>query len=388
MTDTKRVIKLYHAFTFFFSLLFWAPIFYEYQKQMGLDDGQILGIQSLYYLSFCLLELPTGYLADRYGQRWSLRWAAFFLMTANLIPILDASYHGFLFHWILVALARSMMSGSASAYLYDYLEKSGETEWYRATEGRAYALSLLGRVAAWCAVGYLMEWHLTLPYWLTAVAGLVAWLISGRFPKGEARLGEPSLKAAFRALAHTPRLWLVMGAGLSIFVLARLVQINLFQPLLASKNYTVAGFGVVMGLTTLVEAAASAWAEPILKRFGELPSIFWVGTAMACATALLPSSGWAGSFVLLSVIALACGVAYPAQRKLLNDAIPAASIRSSLMSVESLIDRLVCSGMAAAAAVFMERGELDLALRLAGGLSLAVSAGLLYAFARHKSEAS
>lgn len=382
MNGTKRAIKLYHAFTFFFSLLFWAPIFYEYQKQMGLNDGQILGIQSLYYLSFCLLELPTGYLADRYGQRWSLRWAAFFLMTANIIPIFYVSYQGFLLHWILVALARSMMSGSASAYLYDYLERSGETEWYRATEGRAYALSLLGRVAAWSVVGYLMEWHITLPYWLTTIAGFTALIISGRFPKGEAIQGEPTFRACFRALATTPRLWLVMGAGLSIFVLARLVQINLFQPLLASKSYTVAGFGVVMGLTTLVEAAASAWAEPVLKRFGELNSIFWVGLAMACSTALLPSTGWVGSFLLLSIIALACGVAYPAQRKLLNDAIPTASIRSSLMSIESLIDRLVCSGMAATMAVFMERGQLDLALRLAGGLSLMISAGLLYAFTR------
>ena len=79
MTETRRVIKLYHAFSFFFSLLFWAPIFYEYQKQMGLSDSEIFGIQSLYYLAFCFLELPTGFLADRYGHRLSLRWAAIFL---------------------------------------------------------------------------------------------------------------------------------------------------------------------------------------------------------------------------------------------------------------------------------------------------------------------
>lgn len=386
MSDTKRIIKLYHAFNFFFSLLFWAPIFYEYQKRMGLNDGQILSIQSLYYLSFCFLELPTGFLADRYGQRWSLRWGSFFLTLANIVPIFYVTYSGFLLHWVLIALARSMISGSASAYLYDYLEKSGETEWYRATEGRARALSLLGRVAAWSVVGYLMEWHLTLPYWLTTLAAAISLIIASRFPQGDGAIGEPTFSACWQALRTTPRLWLMMGAGLAVFVLARLVQINLFQPILAAKSYGVGGFGVVMALTTLLEAAGSAWAEPIVKKWGELNTIFWVTFAMAASTAILPSTEWKGAFVMLSLFAFACGIAYPAQRKLFNDVIPQPQLRATLLSVESLVDRLVCSGMAATVAVFMEHGQMDLALRLAGGLSLLVSAALLYAFARIKKQ--
>ncbi|MGE0491493.1 MAG: MFS transporter [Vulcanimicrobiota bacterium] len=382
---THRIIKLYHAYTFFFSLLFWVPIFYEFQKQMGLSDGEIFAIQSFYYLAFCVLELPTGFLADRFGNRRILAWAAVTLVAANLLPIGWPTFAGFLFHWLLIAVARSLVSGSASAYLYDYLERTGETDWYRQTEGNARALSLFGRVAAWGVVGYLMEWHVTLPYWLTALAASLALMVAARLPEGE-RSTEPwSFRACFEALRTTPRLWLMMGSGLSIFVLARLVQVNLFQPLLASKDYGIPAFGVIMGITTLFEAAGSAWAEKVAQRFGELPSVFWVAVVMAATTALFPAAGWQLTFVLMSIFALACGVAFPIQRKLLNESIPKPQLRATLLSVESLLDRAACSGMAAISGAFMASHHMGLLLYLAAATTLAVTAALLYIYSARQS---
>lgn len=388
MSRSRRIVRLYQAFSFFFSLLFWAPIFYQYQKQMGLNDTEIFGIQSLYYLAFCFLELPTGYLADRYGHRLSLRWAAVFLTVANLLPIFFVSFSGFLVHWLFVAVARSLMSGSASAYLYDYLERSGETEWYRQTEGRARALSLVGRVGAWGAVGFLMDWHITLPYWLTTLAAAVALVISSKLPEGDTKPFAPSFSRCFQVLRSTPRLWFMMGLGLSAFVLARLVQVNLFQPLLSSKGFGLETFGLIMAGTTLVEAAGSAWGEQVARKVGDLRSVFLTGLAMAVATVLLPGVDGGASCVLLTLFALACGIAYPVQRQLLNDTIPESSLRATLLSVESLIDRLLCSGMAAGVAVLMKWDRMDLVLYLSGGIALLVSAVLLYGVSRLRRSSS
>ena len=381
-TMTRRVIRSYHAFNFFFSLLFWAPIFYEYQKQMGLVDSEIFGIQSLYYLAFCFLELPTGFLADKFGHRWSLRWAAFILILANLLPVFWVSFAGFLCHWFMMAVARSLMSGSASAYLYEFLEREGQSDWYRKTEGRARALSLVGRVAAWSVVGPLMAWQITLPYWLTAISGVFAFMVSLRLPEETKQLTRPVVSGVWRVLASTPRLWLMMSAGLTIFVLARLVQVNLFQPILEHKGYSVTTFGLVLGLTTLFEAAGSALGDKMAEKWGELQSLIFLTVAMAVSTSLLGGPGKTWAFILLSVFALACGLAYPIQRKLLNDAIPEPGLRATLLSVESLLDRLFCSAMAAGVAVLMSGNRMGLALELGGGITLMVTAVLVYSLAR------
>lgn len=374
--DIKKLILKYHAFSFFFSLLFWAPIFYEFQRRMGLNDAQIFGIQSLYYLAFCFLEVPTGFISDRYGHRTGLRWAAFFLTVANLIPCFITTFSAFLLHWLLVALARSLVSGSASAYLYDFLEELGEADWYRDTEGKARAYSLVGRVAAWSVVGYLMEWHLTLPYWLTAGAALIALAISWTLPPNQGLKERPTLSGCWQVLRHTPKLWWAMGSGLSIFVLARLVQVNLFNPILLASGYTVASFGVVMAVTTLFEAFGSAQGDRMAKQVGTTRSVLLLGLVVGVTTAFFPLTGRLGTFLLLSVFAVAVGLAYPVQRELLNQTIPRAELRASLMSIESLLDRLACSGMAAAAGVFASHGHVDFLLYGFGGITLIVTAWL------------
>ena len=78
----SRVVRLYIAFQFFFNLLLWVPIFYTFQRQMGLSDPQIFGIQSIYYVAFCLFEIPTGYIADRFGFRCSMLLGAAMLTAA------------------------------------------------------------------------------------------------------------------------------------------------------------------------------------------------------------------------------------------------------------------------------------------------------------------
>ncbi|MBX9768260.1 MAG: MFS transporter, partial [Bdellovibrionales bacterium] len=170
----KNVIRSYCGFQFFFSLLIWLPVFHEYQLRIGLTNGQVFDIQSIYYLAFCLVEIPTGMMADRFGYRRCLIWGGIVLVIANLLAIFMQNYEGLLGHFLLVALARSLVSGASSAYIYDFLKGQNSTSVYRDIEGKARAYGLVGKVICWVAVGSLLDWHLTSPYWMTTLAALVS----------------------------------------------------------------------------------------------------------------------------------------------------------------------------------------------------------------------
>jgi MFS family permease len=239
-------VRLYQGFQFCFGMLFWLPVFYEYQRRIGLGDPEIFSIQSLYYVAFCLLEIPTGLVADQLGYRRSMRAGALVLVLANLLPVLLPSYQGMLWHFMLVALARSFVSGASSAWLYGYLHQQGNANEYKDAEGRARAYSLLGKVVGFAGVGAMMEWHLGLPYWLTVASALASLGFAMALPdvRPEAP-GDPAEAGARarvgRSLAMvrgSPALMLIMLQGVAIFVLARICQVNLFQPILASKAAT------------------------------------------------------------------------------------------------------------------------------------------------------
>lgn len=369
----SRGVRAYFGFQFYFSLLLWVPIFYEYQRHFGLSDGQIFGIQSFYYLAFMFCEIPTGWLADAIGYRKCLRIGAWILVGANLLPVYAPTCAGFLWHWLLIAISRSLISGAASAWLYEHLRASGDADEFKAAEGRSRALGLVGKVVGWAGIGYLMEWHVTLPYWLTAATAAASVWYAYRLPAVATESGARprlDLRVVPSLLRATPLLVLVMAQGIAIFVLARICQVNLFQPILAAKGLGVGAFGVVMAVTTLFEAFGSAYPGLLRRVWTDLQAVFVLTAVMAVSASGMAWCGAGGTVGWLSVFALAAGFSYPIQRQLINDVIPDPRYRATLMSVESLVDRGACALVAPAIGGFVARGEIGTFLHLSAGASL------------------
>jgi MFS family permease len=375
----RRTIWFYFGFQFFFGLLFWLPVFYEYQKQMGLSDAEIFRIQSIYYIAFCFLEIPTGMIADQMGRRRCMRAGAAVLVLSNLLPIFWPTYAGFLTHFLLIALARSFISGASSAYLYDLLERHEMSDEFKVIEGRARAYSLYGKVACWSVIGLLMGWHLTLPYWLTVGAALAAVGFSLALPYVETeevgRLAPAMVWGRLREVGGwfraQPFLSVVILQGVAAFVLARLVQVNLFQPVLEQRGFPVAGYGLVMALMTAFEAIGSARPRWIRNWLDDFRAVFVLSLVLAASMGALAPSGFWMTLVLLSFFAYVTGLLYPIQRQLINDVIPDSRHRATIMSLESIVDRAVNAWLAALIGGYLAGGRLDEYLLLSAGWTVA-----------------
>ncbi|MCM2277441.1 MAG: MFS transporter [Oligoflexia bacterium] len=390
----RRTVAAYYGFQLFFSLLLWLPVFYEYQRRIGLTDAQIFHIQSVYYLAFCLLEIPTGLAADRWGYLRCLRLGSLVLVLSNVLPAIFPSYGGMLAHFLLIALARALVSGASSAYLYEYLTRAGfQGGHYKKAEGNARAFGLLAKVLLWSAVGALMEWHLALPYWLTAVTSAVAVIFVWRLPELEGARAPVSASVArgagwqgpLLALWRAPLVPWVMLQGVAAFVLARVLQVNLFQPLLAAKGFSVASFGAVMALMTLFEALGSfAAGGRVFKKssFGGVSVLTLGVVAGLVITAVSRAGGIWGACTGLALFSLCIGILFPMQRQLMNEVIPDPRFRATLLSVESIVDRAICAWVALSLGEFVATGRVvDFLLRAAGistAVILTLSAGLSF----------
>jgi MFS family permease len=368
----RRVAKLYNAFQLFTGLLWWLPIFYVYQRDIGLSDREIFGIQSIYYVAFLLLDIPTGALADRFDYRRSLLGGAATLTVANLLPVVAPTYPGLLAHFLLIALGNSFISGAGSAYLYEYLHRCGIGLEYRQAEGTARAYSLVGRIACLPAAGALMAWYRPAPYLLSVGSAAVAVLIALSLPAfpgagreqaaGPPQPSEPvrvALLRAWQALRGSRMLPLLMVQGVAIFTLVRICQANLFQPILGAKHLPVAGFGVVMGVTTVFEASGAARPAWLRRYLSDVRAVFVLTVVMAGCLALIVPSGLAATIAVLCVFSLAAGLAFPIQRQLINDAISDVRCRATLLSLESLVDRAVCALVILALGSYLGRGAMN-----------------------------
>jgi MFS family permease len=371
----RDLIRLYYGFQIFFSLLLWIPIFYEYQKRIGLSDVQIFTIQSIYYTVFCLLEIPTGVLADALGYRFSLRLGAFILVVANALPIFFQNYSSFLLHFVLIALSRSLISGASSAYLYDGLKAQGaDSSLYKAVEGNSRSYGLIAKVLIWPFIGFLMEWKLTLPYTLTVIGSVLSVVCAFLLPPDQRPEGVKKsrglgmlkdLGELVLVLPRIPIIPLLMVQGLAAFILPRILQTNLFQPILNGKGVPVASYGIWLAAASIFEALGSGYPamKATLKRFSEWSAVSALSLLLALTLALIPLSGKIGTLSSLMIFSLAAGMIFPVQKQLMNDAItlsPEASrYRATVLSMESIFDRAVCAWVVGMIGVYMSRGKID-----------------------------
>lgn len=391
----RRLIHLNYGFQLLFNLLWWMPVFYAYQREAGLSDGQIFGIQSIYYVAFCLFEIPTGLIADRIGTRNCLRAGAVVMTAANLAPVVSASYTGFLLHFLAIALGRSLTSGAASAYLYDGLRAEKCDRHYLNAEGTARALGLAAKVVCWPLVGPLMVLAHTAPYVLSAAsaAGSLACAVALPRLTGTGSRSQETASArvsrgrgggafvrdagdALRCVASSPWLGLVMVQGVAVFTLSRICQVNLFQPILLDHGIGEASSGGVLAAMTVAEAVASARPQWLSRR---LTPVAWVSVLSLVLAGTLAAMAFGGPWTvvaLLCLFAAATGFVYPVQRKLVNDAVPANAPRATLLSIESIVDRAVCALAAIAVGAYVSAGRLD-TLLLHSALATAVLLGAL-----------
>ncbi|MET8451006.1 MFS transporter [Streptomyces sp. NPDC005209] len=369
----RRVIHLNNGFQLLFNLLWWMPVFYAYQRDAGLSDGQIFGIQSIYYVAFCLFEIPTGVVADRIGARNCLRAGALVMTAANMVPVLAPSYTGFLVHFLAIAAGRSLTSGAASACLYDGLRAEGADDHYLRAEGTARALGLAAKVVCWPLVGPLMSLAPQTPYVLSAASAAgslgcalalprLATLDTDSGPRAQGRRGGTLLRdtgAALSALRSSPWLVLLMVQGVAVFTLSRICQVNLFQPVLLEHGIGESTHGGVLAAMTVAEAVASARPQWLSPRLSPTAWVSLLSVALAAALAGTIVGGPWAVVGLLCAFASITGFAYPVQRKLINDAIPKSAPRATLLSVESIVDRGVCALAAVAAGAYLAAGRLD-----------------------------
>ncbi len=380
----KAIAVKYSLFQVLFNLLLWVPIFYEFQKRFGLDDTEIFGIQSIYYVVFCLFEFPTGFIADRFGYRFSMGLGGFVLTLSHVLPLSFPNYQGFLWHFIAIALARSLISGAGSAYLYEYLKAFERVEHYKKIEGDARFYSLVTRVVAWGVVGWLMSWQLTSPYIISGINALLSTVVVFLLPSLSlvtGRVKRDDTLGYINVIRHhlSLRLAILMAQGVGVFVLVRIMQVNLYQPILSSKAFSLETFGLIMSMTAVFEAFGSKLAPYLRKLAGDMTMVTFMTLVMSMTVVMIAWGQQTLTVFAFAVFSVACGLVFPIQKQVMNDAISDARVRASLLSLESILDRGICAIAVLPLGHFVELGKLPETLLVVALINGAVALSIHFA---------
>jgi len=346
----ERNIRLIGAHQALSGALIWMPVFVLFTRARFDLNGAIL-LAALYYLFVVVLEVPSGWMSDRFGRVLTLRIAA----SGWVIAHICFAFGGNNFWLVLVgqvfmAVGFASLSGTDVSFHYDTLEALDRPDTYADRQARVAARGFISTSVSVLAGGLLGLIDLRIPFFVAiglSIAQLVVTLNLSEPPhevtQGEMMPGQ--LRSVIGYLRDAPMRWL-FAYGVALVTLEH-VAATIFQPWLtdaldrtaAELGSTPVVSGVVMALTAMVGAAAARSSAPMSRRFG--PARTLMGLGLISAIIVSAMAAWAHPIVLILVALRSVqGAAAP----VIISAVAAPRVqrrhRATFLSLNSLAGRL------------------------------------------------
>ena len=386
MTANPRLLVALAALQF---TLFPIPIVTLFWKdQIGLSLADIFVLQAVFGLSVVLIELPSGYVADRVGYRRSLLVGAALWCAGWLIYTAATSFAGVMVAEVVLGGGSAFISGADRALLWVSLEAEGRQSQYTRWDGRVRAAAQVGEAGSAAIGGWLYSLAPRLPFWLQVPVSLLAAGIMGALREVPRRDSPSAHRSHLARALHVVRftLWqhrrlqaamaLSVALGLSTFVVVWLIQ-----PAAQARGVHPAWFGPLWAGAHAWLALVSLASARVVGALGLRPTLLgccllvplgYVGLAAS-------TSAWGLAFYLCFMTIR--GLQAPILTRIMQEHAPGED-RASVLSLAALLFRLAFVVVGPPVGLLVDRAGMTAALAVLAVVFTATTLGALGVFTR------
>lgn len=346
----ERSVRLIPIHQGFASAYVWIPVAVLFMRaRFDLDGALLLG--SIYYLSVVVLEVPSGWMSDRWGRVRTLRVASLSWIVANLCYLIGGDSFGvFAIGQFFLAGGFASLSGTTVSYHYDVLEAAGRAGEYAQREARVSSLGFVVAAISSIAGGLigLIELRLVFLASLVLAACQLVVALQLREPPGHAKANGAivgQLRDCLGYLSSRFVAW-IFFYGFAMVTLEH-VAVTVLQPWLtellerpaADVGATPLFSGFVYAGFSLVGAFAARFSASLAERFGTTTVL--LGLASLSASIVTGMALWVSAAVLaLIAFRSAQGAAAPVLISAAVSPLVERGHRATLLSLNSLSGRL------------------------------------------------
>ncbi len=359
------------------SAAYLTPFFLE----KGFSLSEIFLLQSVFSLAFVLWEVPSGWLADRFGRAMSIKVSAPIAAVAMLAYGLSDHYWQFVVCELALALANGLISGADTALLYDSLKASdlaGQTlegqfiKLSQRINAAGFAATAAGVPVAFVLVGhYGVSATVIADGALTLVGCAFAWRLREAPRPARSADAPPSAWQTTTALAgRTEVRWLVaLGAVLST---ATYVAFWLSAPYYEGLGIPAVWFGVILAGRSLWKAGLSRWyyRHRRLER-----SLWWYASLAGGVYWAMASGQWWLAIAVLGHDVVQALQSQPITGRLNTHISPL--YRATLNSSINLVQRLTYSVAGPLVGLLVDTAGLSVGLMVTGSVCSLLGFGAL-----------
>lgn len=255
------------------SMMFFIPLIAIFWQSKWLSYMEILLLQSIFSIWILVLELPTGYFADKFGKKNSLIVWAIIILISIYTYSLATNFWWFALAELLGALSMAFVSWSDWALLYDSLKWLGKKDEYKKYLGNFNAISMIMPLVVYpiwwmlWKVDFLYTFYLSLIF----MAFLVPLTISlYDFHKEKSHKTQVRIKDFYLLikdlLKNNKKFFQILFFYSLLYIFIQII-FWFYQPYMNFIGLDIKYFGFVIWACWLIAAISSKYAYKLEKYF-------------------------------------------------------------------------------------------------------------------------
>ncbi len=273
--QTKQLTAIFYSIGFIKGLYVHLPLMTVFLLDGGVSASMIVLAGLFYSLGQFLLEIPTGYLADRYGQKLSMI-LGFVLEGIGLFLIaLMPTTLGLILSYLLGGIAAAFLSGSEEALCYENTQEHNQS--HIVVYGKFLSMNTLAMMLAGVlgGVAFSLFGLAAAPFLFTVTGSALIFAAGLTFflkEAGPSRIARAkgigyltTVKEGFRYIKTEALLRTIVIV--SMFILSgEWVLYNVYQPVFERAEVPLIWYGVALSLGMMVNAIVTANVHRLERR--------------------------------------------------------------------------------------------------------------------------
>lgn len=323
-----------------------AAVYPTFLLHHGLNLFEINVVNTVYFVTLFLFEVPTGAFADVFGRKKSFVLSCGFFVASMLAYGFSDTFWEFVAAEVLAAVAHTFASGAFDAWFVDKLRHHGHTGNLRPFFARASQIATGVALLSSLAGAFLFELYKGLPWFLGAgfhaLAGGIALVAMKeeyfvRHPLSLAG-GVEALRATLRASVRygvrntNVRFIMVLVLALNFATMAPNMQ---WQPFFGQWATTQIELGVLWAAMALSLMLGAQAAPYLLRNLSERSALLLCHAITALGILGTTVFGLAPALALFLAHEVSRGAFGPIKTAYLHDQLPS-NVRATLVSFESI----------------------------------------------------
>jgi MFS family permease len=244
------------------SLLYWAKslvavnilnsVITLFYISRGVSIEQIFYLGIIWSITTLVTEVPTGYLADRFGRKNTLLLGTVLLILSWLFSFMAHGFVSFAGIFVLMSFSYSCFSGTEEALIYDSLKETGREKEITKYNGRIIAAQhifniFMPAIGAFVAQGLTeTQFQVLIVVNIIAISGgflLLLFLTEPKHAQDVTAIERGIFKQSLDTIRANPYLLRVSFNKLLIFVVGFIIWRS-YQPFLVEHGISVYWLGV------------------------------------------------------------------------------------------------------------------------------------------------